>query len=297
MWSHFSMWIFFFRQLSSTPTSLSLSSCLTNIMPFCFCVSHGCSSARSMDPISHQPRGKNVNTCTYKAHSVTDRQAALRAAEQNTEAAIDTQIKEISTYLSACVLTDEVSGPLQSPGSSLWLRCDTFQLKDKPIATPERAHPQLSTPLPSTHPGSRRTSLHSPPRQAGSRHSQESEILTSLAVIEVEVGTLYHEALNSLDHIGKPSSSGPPSSFPLADLFLLSEDLKSRLEIITFKGPAVLELKNLIFLKLQNIHHKLKIAKKVWNEELANIRAMKTLIYGLPCETGEVLVKVNANLY
>ena len=67
-----------------------------------------------MDPISHQPRGKNVDTHTYKAHSVADRQAALHAAEQNTEAAIDIQIEEISAYLSACVLTDEVSGPSQS---------------------------------------------------------------------------------------------------------------------------------------------------------------------------------------
>ena len=113
----------------------------------------------------------------------------------------------------------------------------------------------------------------------------------------MEVGTLYHEALNSLARIGKPSSSGPPSSFPLADLFLLSEDLKSRLEIITFKGPAVLELKNSILLKLQNINCKLKIVKRVWNEELANIRATKTPTYGLPCETGEGLVKVTANIY
>ena len=158
-------------ELSSTPTSLSLSLCLTDIMPFCFCVSHGCSSARSMDPISCQPRGKNVDARTYKAHSVADRQAALRAAEQNTEATIDTHIEEISTYLSACVLTDEVSRPLQSPCSSLWSRCDTFQLQDKPIATLERAHPQLSTPLPSAHPGSCPTFLHSPPRQAGSRRS------------------------------------------------------------------------------------------------------------------------------
>ena len=104
--------------------------------------------------------------------------------------------------------------PWQSPGSSLWSRCDTFQMQDKLIATPKQVHPQLSTPLPSTHnshPGSHPTSLHSPPHQAGSRCSQESEILTSLAIIEVEVGTLYHEALNSRACIGKPSSSGLPS--------------------------------------------------------------------------------------
>ena len=273
-------------------------------MPFCFCVSHGCSKAMGMDPISHKPRGKNVDSRTFKAHLVADRQAALCAAEQNTEASIDTQIEEITTYLSSCVLADEVSGPLRNPGGSLWSRNDDFEHcppQDKPIVatTPKRVHPQLSTPLPSIHnsyPNSCPTSLHSPPRQAGSRRSREDEIRASLTVIEAEVGALYHETLNSLACLSKPSTSGPPSSFPLADLFLLSNDLKSRLDIITFKGPAVLELKGSIFLKLQNIDRKLTIAKIVWKEELANIRAMKTPAYGIPCETGKVLFS-NANLY
>jgi hypothetical protein len=277
-----------------TPAFFSLS--LKDIMPLCFCVSHGCSSAGGMDPISHRPRGKNVDSRTLKAHSIADRQAALRAAEQNTEATIDTQIEEITAFLSASVLADEVSGSSQSPGGSLWSRPDSFEdcpLQDKPIATPKRAHPQLSTSLPTahtSHPCSRPTSLHSPPRQAGSRRSREDEILAALADIEVEVNAHYHEALNSLAHLGQPSSTGPPSPFPLADLFLFSKDLKSRLEIITFKGPAVLELKGSILLKLQNIDRKLMSAKKVWNEELANIRATKTPIYGLPCETGKVLL-------
>src|SRR5271155_1359009 len=146
-------------------------------MPICFCVSHGCSSAGGTDPISHKPRGKNVDTRTLKAHSVADRQVALHAAEQNTEATIDTQIKEITAYLSASVLADEVSRPSKSPGGSLW-----------------------------------------------SRHA-------SLADIEVEVGALYNEVLNSLAQLGQPSTSGPPSPFPLADLFLSSKDLNSRLEI------------------------------------------------------------------
>jgi len=73
-------------------------------------------------------------------------------------------------------------------------------------------------------------------------------------------------------------------------LFLLSKDFKSRLEIITFKGSAVLKVKDSIFLKLKDIDRKLKTAKIVWNEELANIRATKTPVYGLPCDTGKVLL-------
>ena len=106
----------------------------------------------------------------------------------------------------------------------------------------------------------------------------------------MEVDALYRGALNSLAHLGQPPSSGPPFSFPFENLFLLSKDLKSRLEIITFKGPAVLKLKNSIFLKLKIIDRNLMTAKIFWNEELANIKAMKMPVYGLACDTGKVLL-------
>jgi hypothetical protein len=279
-------------QVNGTTTALfSLS--LTDIMPLCFCESYGCSSAGGTDLISHKPKGKNVDTRTFKAHSVADRQAAFRAAEKNTETSIDTEIEEITAYLSASVLADRVSGPSQSPGGSLWSRHDDFEDRlpqETPIAASKRAHSWLSTPPPLAVHNSRPTSLHPPARQASSRRSREDGILASLADIEVEVDALYHGALNSLARLGQPSASGPPSSFPLADLFLLSKDLKSRLEIITFKGPAVLNVKDSIFLKLKNIDRKLMTAKIFWNEELANIRAMKTPVYGLPCDTGKVLL-------
>ena len=265
-------------------------------MPLCFCESHGCSSAGGTDPISHKPRGKNVDARTLKAHSVADRKAAFFAAEQNAESTIDTQIEEITAYLSASVLADKVSGPSQSIGGSLWSRnndLEDFPPQLEPVATPKQVHSQLSTPslaarnsYPSSHP----TSLHSPPRQAGSRRTREDEIFASLADIEQEVGAFYHEALNSLAHLGQPSPSGPPSSFPLADLLLLSKDLKSRLETITFKGPAVVTFKESILRKLQNIDRKLMVAKTNWNEELTNIRAMKTPVYGLPYEMGKFLL-------
>jgi hypothetical protein len=264
---------------------------LPDIMPICFCESYGCSSAAGTDLISHKPKGKIVDTRTFKAHSVADRQAAFRAAEKNTETAIDTEIEQITTYLSASVLADRVSGPSQSPGGSLWSRHDDFEdclPQEKPIPTSKLAHSRLSPPLAARN--SRPTSLHSPAHQASSRRSREDGILASLADIEMEVDALYHGVLNSLAHLGQPSPSGPPSSFPLADLLLLSKDLKSRLEIITFKGPAVLNVKDSIFFKLKNIDRKLMTAKTFWNEELANIRAMKTPVYGLPCNTGKVLL-------
>lgn len=257
-------------------------------MPHCLCVSHGCSSVG----------GKNVDPRTFKAHSATDRQAAFRAAEQNTESTIDTQIEEITAYFSATVLADEVSVPVtsQSTGDSLRSRrndskgCST---QDKPFVTVKQVQPQSSAPSSSFYNGScpqvpSHTSSHSPRRQVGSRRSREDEIIACLADIEVDVDAFYHEALNGLTHLGQPPASGPPSSFPLADLISLSMDLKSRLDIITFKGPTVLERKGSIFLKLQDIDLKLMIATKVWNEELANIKAMKSPAYGLPCDTGKI---------
>ena len=188
-------------------------------MPLCFCKSYGCSSAGGTDLVSCKPKGKNVDTRTFKAHSVADRQATFCAAEKNTETVIDTKIEEITTYLSASVLADRVFSLSQSPGSSLWLRPNNFEdclPQEKPIGASKRAHFWLSTPPLAPH-NSRLTSLHSPARQASSRRSQEDSILASLAHIEVEVDALYHRALNSLAHLGQPSPSGPPSSFPLAD--------------------------------------------------------------------------------
>ena len=255
-----------------------------------------------MDPISKKPRGKDVSTRMLKAHTAADRQIALQAAEQNTMATIETQIEEVTAYLSATVLADEVSGPSPTPGGSLWSRLDNYEgipPQDKPAATPKRACPQPSPALPASYdshssshpraPSPNLNPLHSPPRQAGSRSSREAKIIASLADIEVEVDALHCKALDNLAHLGQPSSSGPPTSFPLADLFLSSKDLKSRLETITFKAHAVLELKGSILRKLQYIDSKLTTAKKVWNEELSNIKAMMTPGYGLPYETGKVL--------
>ena len=123
-----------------------------------------------------------------------DRQAAFRAAEKNTETAIDTEIEEITAYLSASVLADRVSGPSQSPGGSLWSRHVDFEdhlPQEKPIAASKRAHSRLLTPTPLAAHNSCPTSLHSPARQASSRCSQEDGILASLANIEVEVDALY----------------------------------------------------------------------------------------------------------
>ena len=91
-------------------------------MPTCFCVTRGCYSSGGKNPISHKSLGRNVDGRMYKAHTLADKQAAFRVAEENAELALTTQIEEITTHLSASVLVDNVSGPSLVPGGPLWSR-------------------------------------------------------------------------------------------------------------------------------------------------------------------------------
>ena len=273
----------------------------TPAMPTCFCVTHGCCASGGKDPISAKPLGRNVDGRTYKAHTVADRQAAFHAAEENTEALLTAQIEEITAHLSASVLADNVSGPSLVPGGPLWSRNhseDRQSDNDFPTSM-KQTFGSSSSPLSVTHhsPPSRSsfpsqgltTSPHSPPRQTGSRRSRETELIACLSELEQEVNTLRDRALEGIARLGHPSSSGPPTLFPLSELLQSSRSLKDEIETVTFKGPAVLELKTSISSKLQKIDAKLVAAKKDWNQKLSDIKAMKTPIHeGVPCETGMV---------
>ena len=153
--------VFWFTTALTSPSSVPSSAL---IMPLCFCVSSGCSTAGGTDSIFQKSLGKLVDPHMLKAHANADRKAAFHAAQQNTEAAINSQIKEITAYLSASVLADEVSGPLQNPGSSLWSRLlRSIHPKINPLFHPRRQNrhsmkhcplpqkPLLDPPLPTLH--------------------------------------------------------------------------------------------------------------------------------------------------
>jgi hypothetical protein len=266
-------------------------------MPTCLCVTHGCCSFGGKN--SDKPLGRNVDGRTYKAHTVADRRATFHAAEENTEAALAAQIEEIATHLSACVLADNVSGPSLVPGGPLWSRnsSEDHQSDNIFLTSTKQTGSPSSSPSSATHhsPPSRSssqstpTSLHSPPRQTGSRRSREAELITCLSELEHKVDTFRERALEGLAHLSCPSSSGPPTPFPLSELLQSSRSLKDELETVTFKGPAVYDLKTSISSKLQKIATKLVAAKKEWNQKLSDIKAMKTPIHeGVLCETGTV---------
>ena len=176
--------------------------------------------------VTYNCGGTIVDARTFRNHWNLNQKAAFYAAEWNTEVTVDSQIEEITAYLSASVLADEVSGPLHMPGSSLWSRPDSsedYLPQDKSSFVPKtmQARPLSPNPLacnPHTdlhHPNPDQPSSHCPPHQPSLRCSCEAEILACLADIEVEVDALKCEASERLAHVGKPPSSGPPPLFPL----------------------------------------------------------------------------------
>ena len=233
-------------------------------MPLCFCESYGCSSAGGTDLTSIHLRGRMLILVLLKSiQSPTDKplfvqlRRILKLPLTPRSKKSPLIFQQVYSQIEFPVCCRALAAPF---GRDMTILRDRLP-QEKPIAASKRAHSRLLTPTPLAAYNSRPTSLHPPARQASSRRSREDGILASLANIEVEVDALYRGALNSLAHLGQPPSSGPPSSFSLADLFLLSKDLKSKLEIITFKGPAVLKLKDSIFLKLKIFDHNLMTAK------------------------------------
>ena len=58
--------------------------------------------------------------------------------------------------------------------------------------------------------------------------------------------------------------------------------------MVMFKEAADFNLKTSISSKLQKIDAKLVTVKKDWGQKLFNIKAIKTPIHGVPCETDMV---------
>lgn len=237
-------------------------------MPLCFCTSFGCSSLGGLDPITGKPRGIKQDSRTFKTHSLKDKREAFHAAEQKIEEAVEDEIEEISAYLAASVLADKVSGPPENPAGSLWSRDNSFSSESK-------ATPDIQSSSRPHHPHH---------ALAGSRRSREAQILSCLSDIEVEVNSLHSESKMSLNHLGLPSAGGP-TPFPLLNLLDVSSSLKSQLDGIKFKSPAVLELKDTISRKLLLNEKNLTDAKKQWTRTLSDIKTINTPIHGTPYET------------
>lgn len=241
-------------------------------MPLCFCTSFGCSHLGGVDPVTGRARGIKQNSRTFNTHALKDKREAFHAAEKRVEEVVEAEIEEISARLSASVLADKVSGLSEDPVGSLWSRDSSFSNDSN--ATPDTESPSSVSSNPSH-----------PHRQAGSRHSREEQILLCLSDIEVEVDSHLSESKTALSTLlGRPSI-GAPTQFPLSNLLDVSNSLKSRLDDIKFKSPAVLGFKDPILRKLLLNEKNLTDAKKQWMLTLSDIRKMNTPIHGIPYET------------
>lgn len=268
-------------------------------MPLCFCASFNCSSIGGVDPITGTPRGVFLDIRLYKQHALEDKKAIFRKAQEDADIALEAQLQEITAELSANTLADNISGP----STRLWSRetCDPNLSVDIPSdshATPrqipsEPKHPPAVNPSPSapTHiPPARAV-----PKQAGSNRSREQEVISSLSLLESDAQKLFDEVQYRLTNLGRPSPVGPPIPFPLFSFMRKSSDFRLELDTVTLKKPAVLELKDSISRKLQQIDSQLKTAKTDWTQEQSDIRTSATPVYGIPHDTCKHSFFLNRN--
>ena len=232
-------------------------------MPICFCTSFGCSRLGGIDPVTGRARGVKQDSRTFKTHSLKDKRETFHAAEQKVEETVETEIEEISTFLSAAILADKVLGPSEDSLGSLWSRDGNATLDTRSSLSEPPSHPQ---------------------HQAGFRCSREAENLLCLSDTEAEVNSLLSESKSALTFLGLPSI-GAPTRFPLSNLLHTSNSLKSQLDGIKFKSPAVLELKDSILRKLLLNEKNLADAEKQWTLTLSNIKTINTPIHSIPYET------------
>lgn len=253
-----------------------------------------------MNPLTGKAKGVIQDSRTFTKHSRADKEAAFEAAEENTQAILDAQIEEITTFLSTSVLADQVSGPTQTPGGSLWSRNSPH--RDGSISgspSQEGLSPSHLYPVPQTldlKANPKPTAPRHFPRQAESKHTREDEVLKCLSLLEEDTKSLLDETLRCLASLGQPSPSGPPTAFPLSELFHQLSNLKTRLQTVTIKSPAVLAFKDTITRNTQLIESKLMRAKRDWKEIQLDIKATKTPGYGIPYETGTTFCYVQFTL-
>ena len=91
-------------------------------MPLCLCVSGGCHARGGTDLSFSKPKGLNISA--HAKHTLEDKILIVQEAENRAQATVDSQLEEITSYLSATTLADCVSGPSNGSGGRLWSRAD-----------------------------------------------------------------------------------------------------------------------------------------------------------------------------
>jgi hypothetical protein len=255
-------------------------------MPLCYCISGGCREQGGIDPLSGKPKGLSISARLHEKHALEDRILAVKEAENRAQAAVDSQLEEITTYLSTSTLADRVSGSSSILGGRLWSRADDdeaiFPIRDSRNSSKSRSPPNR----PEHTYGTRSPQSQRSPRSPPTHRSRRDEILSCLADLESEVKEVVDNVSLRLDSLVPFSPIGPPSPFPLLDCLETLDSLQHRLETVTFEGPQSLAFKANISTHLASTEAKLHLAKRQWDNDVSTARMKQTPTYGVFYDTG-----------
>lgn len=228
----------------------------------CKCTVHGCG-----------PNGRVVTPKTLKRHELDEQasSAQLLYAQAQTlaDAAISSQIEDISAHLAASTLSDQVSGSATTPGGRLWG-------KPSPSSPNIYSVDQKPPPDPTTPPRPRRSLNRDP----------EKEALSYLNDLGAAVDIFHSRLISAIHSLEEPSSAMKSIVFPL-DIF--QEGLATfsdQLDQITLKKHSVLERKRPISQRLTESQERLESAKVAWFSKLEVINEAIRRAPGIPFQTG-----------
>ena len=246
-------------------------------MPLCFCVSGGCRARGGTDLSSGKPKGLNISARLHAKHTLEDKMLTVREAENRAQATVDSQLEEITSYLSATTLADRVSGPSNGSGSRLWSRVDGDgaifpSRKSANFGSSDR--PEHNSRYPQA------------PRSSSTYRSQRDEVVSCLTDLQSEVEEFVIDVSLRLDNLVPFSPKGPPSPFPLLDCLDALDCLQHRLSSITFKGPQSLSIEANISSLLTSAEAKLRLARSQWDNDVATTRMSQTPTYSVFYDTG-----------
>jgi hypothetical protein len=227
----------------------------------------------------------NISARLHDKHTLEDKILFVREAENSAQAAVDLQLEEITTYLSASTLADRVSGPSSSSGGRLWSRADgneavfpSHKSRNSSRSKTRRNHPENNFGVLS--PQSQAKRLPSTCR------SRSDEIVCCLSDLQSEVEEFVLDVSLRLDNLVPLSARGSPSPFPLLDCLDVLDGLQYRLSSITFNGPQSHSLKANISGLLDSAALKLRLARCQWDNDVATTRLKQTPTYGVFYDTG-----------
>ncbi|KAF8878987.1 hypothetical protein CPB84DRAFT_1751769 [Gymnopilus junonius] len=205
-----------------------------------------------------------------------------------------TQLEEITSFLSANTLADNVSGTSAGAGGHLWARCtpegDDYSDETLPDNDTLHEHSGTSTRKSQTVRSQRdckQKKARSPsPHASPWPTTQEVRIVSLLSVLCNEVDKFGKEVSSQLDRLEPPSFSGPPPPIPLVSSFEELQSFKDHLRSITLRGQNSVMLQQDISKTLHLIEESLEGGEKQWNQELEKIRKEQSPQQGIAFDTG-----------